>query len=276
MMYDPGEVTAYRASDGNVVKIEYFKDLPSTTELAREYALAGKPDRYVVFAERQATSSIIGTRLSDGSYEKGIFISIILRPSIFPSQAGLLGPLATTALVSAFEEHTTKSAGIGWVSSVICDGQKIGGCSIEGKLNDYSSYEYLIVSLALKLDDKIFAPRLTDMIRAVFDDESPSVSMLIARTVLNKFFTVYKDIKSPSKHMDFYKQKFCYYGKSVKYILDGKKHVGKIADVDKKTCTLIINGSGGEVFHATSPSSIIIPQKLGLYDVIKDRINLKK
>ena len=89
MKYDPGELTSFRASDGNVVKIEHFKDLPSTVELAREYAIAGKADRYVVFAERQATSNIIGTRLSDGAYEKGIFMSIILRPAIFPSQAGL-------------------------------------------------------------------------------------------------------------------------------------------------------------------------------------------
>lgn len=275
MIYDPGELTTYRTTDGNAIKIEYYKELPSTIELAKEYALQGKPDRYVVFAERQASSPIIGTKLADGEFENGIFMSIILRPSFFPSQAGLLGPLAATALLGAFEEHTTKTAGIGWVSSIIYDGRKIGGVSIEGKLNDYSSYEYMIVSFALKLDKSFFSPRLTDIIRKVFDDENPSVAMLVGRTVLNKFFKVYMDIKNPTKHMDYYKQKFCYYGKKIKYFSDGKKHSGKIVDIDKKNCVLHIADSKGNTFIVTSPSSIILPEKSNISIYLKDKLMKK-
>ncbi len=272
MIYDPGELTTYRTSDGNAVKIEYYRELPSTVELAREYARAGKPDRYVIFAEKQPGSPIIGSKFSDGELESGIFMSIILRPSFFPSQAGLLGPLAATALLGAFEEHTTKTAGIGWVSSIIYEGKKIGGVAIEGKLNDYSSYEYMIVSFALKLDNRFFSPRLTDIIRKVFDDENPSVSMLVARTVLNKFFKVYMDIKNPAKHMDYYKQKFCHYGKKVRYFSDGKRHTGKIVDVDKKTCVLHISDKNGNTFAVTSPSGIIIQQKSGIVSHLKEKL----
>ncbi len=262
MMYDPGELTSYRASDGNVVKIEYYKRLPSTAELARKYALSGTPDRFVVFAEEQTTSPILGTKLSDGSAEKGIFISLILRPSIFPSQAGLLGPLATVALLGAFEEHTMQSASIGWVTDILYNGRKIGGCVIEGKLNDYSSYEYMIVNFALKIDSRTFSPRLTDIIRKVFDDENPSVAMLVARTVLNKFFTVYADIKNPSKHMNLYKQKFANYGKRVVFTKDGKKYSGRITDVDKKNCVLIVSDTKGKTHEISSPSSIVTTQRL--------------
>ena len=272
MIYDPGELTTYRTSDGNAVKIEYYRELPSTVELAREYALAGKPDRYVVFTEKQQGQNIIGSKFSDTELESGVFMSLILRPSFFPSQAGLLAPLAATALLSAFEEHTTKTAGIGWVSSIIFEDKKIGSVTIEGKLNDYSSYEYMIVSFALKLDSRFFSPRLTDIIRKVFDDENPSVSMLVARTVLNKFFKVYMDIKNPSKHMDYYKQKFCHYGKKVRYFSDGKKHTGKIIDVDKKTCVFHIADKNGNTFAATSPSGITIQQKSRFLSTIKERL----
>ncbi len=262
MLYDPGETTSFRASDGNMVKIEYYRELPSTVALAKSYAEAGKPDRYVVFAEKQFPTSVTGAKsFSDNAFESGIFMSVILRPSFFPSQAGLLAPLATTALLGAFEEHTTKTAGIGWLSSIIYNNKKIGGCTIEGKLNDFSSFEYMIVSFALRMDKSAFTPRLTDLIRKVFDDENPSVSMLVARTVLNKFFTVYIDIKNPAKHMDYYKQKFCHYGKRIKYFADGKKHNGKIIDVDKKNCMLQIQGAEGKSLYITSPSSIIIPQQ---------------
>jgi BirA family biotin operon repressor/biotin-[acetyl-CoA-carboxylase] ligase len=269
MLYDPGELSSYRASDGNIVRIEYIKKVSSTAKIAREYAEAGKPDRYVIFAEQQTESPIIGTRLSDGASENGIFLSLILRPSIFPSQATLLAPLAATALLNAYEEHTTNSAEIGWISNVIYNGQKIGGCTIISSSDGAASYKYLIINFALKLDTKTFSPRLTDMIRRVFDDERPSVSMLIARTVLNKFFTVYSDIKNPSKHMNFYKHKFAYYGRKIKFFKDGKKLPGKIVDVDKKNCALIIEDAKGHNYSISSPSGIVFSRRLNINGLMK-------
>ena len=184
-----GNIISMRVADGTNIKIEYRKSLLSTTELARKYAAEGYPDRYVIFTDAQASSQITGTKLYEGEYERGVFISCILRPTFFPSQAGLIGHLSAAALVTALEEHTSKSLGLGWVSDVYCEGVRIGGCSTLGKLNSYSSYEYLIVNFAVRLDKNNFPPRLTDMARRVFESENASIAMIIAKTILNKFFT---------------------------------------------------------------------------------------
>ena len=136
-------IMTFRASDGNSVKLEYKESLPSAAALAREYAKAGYPDRYVVFAEKQTVESAVGATVSENEPEKGLYLSCILRPSIFPSQAGCLGALSAVALASALEEHTMQKMGIGWVSDIYCDGVKIGYTSVEGKLDNYTSYEYL-------------------------------------------------------------------------------------------------------------------------------------
>ena len=99
------ELISVRESDNNIVKLECYNRLDSTVKLARAYARDGYPDRYAVVAE------YLG-----GSDDRGIHMSIILRPSIFPSQAGLLSSLASVALVTALEDHTSKRLGIGWVS----------------------------------------------------------------------------------------------------------------------------------------------------------------
>ena len=255
--YEFKELTSFRASDGNNIRLECWNTVPSTADLAREYAMAGKPDRYVVFSEGQTKSPIIGTRLSDGAVERGVFISCILRPSFFPSQAGLLAPLSAVALLGAFEEHTTKKDKIGWVSDIYYEGQKIGGCSIEGKLDSFSSYEYMIVSFALRLDNKFFTPRLTDMISKVFDEDNPSIAMIITKTILNKFFDIYIDMKNPAKHMNTYKQRFLHYDQKIKYIQNDKKFSGKVVDVDKNSCALIVMNKSGETAEITSPSAVI-------------------
>ena len=255
-------IFSFRASDGNAVKLEYRESLPSTAALAKEYARAGYPDRYTVFAERQTALSALGTPLSGGESEKGLFLSCILRPSIFPSQAGSVGALSALALALALEEHTSRKMDIGWVSDIYCDGVKIGGITVEGKLDSFTSYEYLIITFAARLDEKNFPPRLTDMVRQVFEDDNVSVPMIMAKTVLNKFFSVYKDLKTPEKHLNLYVGKFALTDKKITYIENGKKKSAKVIGVNKDDLTLILEARDGRKISVSSPSAVIIPNKL--------------
>lgn len=261
-MQNEFNIFSFRASDGNTVKLEYRESLPSTAALAKEYASAGYPDRYTVFTERQTAITALGTPLSDGESEKGLFLSCILRPSIFPSQAGSVGPLSALAFALALEEHTAKKMDIGWVSDIYCEGVKIGGINIEGKLDSFTSYEYLIISFAVRLDEKNFPPRLTDMVRRVFEEDNVSVSMIMAKTVLNKFFSVYRELKNPAKLLNFYVAKFALTDKKIKFIEDGKKKSGKVIGINKDDLTLIIEARDGKRINISSPSAVIIPNKL--------------
>ena len=82
-------------------------------------------------------------------------------------------------------------------------------------------------------------------------------------------YTVYSDIKNPSKHMNFYKHKFAYYGRKIKFFKDGKKLPGKIVDVDKKNCALIIEDAKGHSYSISSPSGIIFSRRLNINSLMK-------
>lgn len=243
------ELISIRESDNNIVKLECYNRLDSTAKLARAYARDGYPDRYVIVAEYLGASD-----------ERGIHMSIILRPSIFPSQAGLLSSLATVALVSALEEHTSKKLGIGWVSNVFCEGCQIGGVSIEGKLDNFTSYEYIIVTFSVNLSDDNFPPKMSDLIKKVFSTEHNSLATIIAKNVISKFFPLYSSLKNPDKFMSLYMQKFILTGTKVKLLRDGKKHTCKVAGIDPKTCSLLLDGKGKERITVTSPTSVLIPK----------------
>ena len=255
-------VVTIREADGSIVKLEVHASLPSTSALAREYAKAGYPDRYAIFAPKQNKTVQTGNKPGDDGTENGMFMSLILRPSIFPSQASLLGAMTAASLVSALEEHTVKNLGLGWVSDLYCDGKKIGSTSIEGKLDSYTAYEYIIITFAVRLDSQCFPPRLTDMIKKVFESENSSISMIIAKNVLSKFFRYYSVIKSSAKFMNVYKNKFILRGRRIKYQSGDKKRRCKVLGIDTATGALIVELSGGELRHITSPAFVTMPKRV--------------
>ena len=251
-----------RTSDGKILHLECYDQITSTHELARRYARLGFADGYVIFSEKQTAYDSLGRKLPDGEIESGVFLSCILRPSIFPSQAGLLSAMSAVALYSALEEQTGKELGIGWVSDIFCDGKKIGTTVAEGKLDSFAAYEYILISFYVKLTDQDFPPRLSDLIKKVFESENTSLSLIVAKKILSKFFELYpRRIKSPDRFMEVYKRKFALAGINTKY-LDGAK---------KKKCTilginadgrLIVENSKGEIINISGAKNITIPDKI--------------
>ena len=253
-------ITSMRASDGNIVKLECHDALPSTARLIKEYAKINYPDRYVVFADGRKKTSEKGK----SEIERGIFMSILLRPSIFPSQAGLLPALSAVALATALEEHTEEDIGIGWVSEIYCNGKSIGRVNLEGKLDSFNSYEYLIITFGAVLSEKEFPPRMTDLIKTVFEEDRASVLLVIAKNILNKFFKLYGELKSPAKFMEAYSKKFILRGNTAKLVSDGKRERCKILGINTQTSALVVENSKKKVVEISTGNNVIIPKKVKL------------
>jgi BirA family biotin operon repressor/biotin-[acetyl-CoA-carboxylase] ligase len=253
-------VSSIRASDGSIIRFECHDALHSTSKLAKAYAKIGYPDRYVVFAERLIDVNADG-EAKDIS-QKGIYMSCILRPSIFPSQASHLRALCASATASALSEHTKSKIGIGWISTIYCESHAIGEISIEGKLTTNKSFEYVIINFSIALSDHDFPQRVTSLIKKVFGNDNSSIPMIMAKDILNKFASLYSNIKNSQKYMDIYRQRFALRGVRAKYLSGEKKHSCKIIDVDTESCALIIEDEKRNTKEIYAPSHITIPKNL--------------
>ena len=249
-----------RAQDGSVVNIECHDALPSTARLAREYAKSGYPDRYVVLSNARQRLDADGK--SRSTLERGVFMSCILRPSIFPSQASLISALSAVATATALDEHSSGSLGIGWVSKIYCDGKLIGDVTIEGKLDNFTTYEYIIINYSILMSEKNFPPRLNDLIKQVFENDNASLSVVIAKNILNKFFTHYANVKTGARFMNVYKQKFIFRGQKIKCTLDGKKRRVKVVDVNSEDCSLTVSESKKREIRISGPAGVVIPKRI--------------
>ncbi|MBR2612540.1 MAG: hypothetical protein IKC72_05670 [Clostridia bacterium] len=257
-----GNVLTFRVADGNVIQLEQYDTLPSTLALAREYARNGYPDKYVVFSQKQSVLESTDEKKGKNEVEEGIFMSCILRPSFFPSQSGFLGVLTALSMIDALSAHTDRALGLGWVSDVYCEGRRFASASLEGKIDSYSSYEYLIVSFRILLDDEYFPPRMSDIVRRIFEEDSSSLSLMIAKNVLSKFFTLYPHVRTPEKFMEAYQRKFILRGVRTKHLLPAKSVSCRILGVDAESAKLIVELPRGEIRQISSRSQIVIPEKV--------------
>ncbi len=249
-------ITTIRGNDGGIIKLESHIALESTVALARKYAAEGYPDRYAVFSDKRV--------YPDGDIEDGLYMSVLLRPSIFPSQAPLLGALTAAAMVSALGEHTDTPLGIGWVSDLYANGVRIGESTLEGKLDNFTSYEYIIVTFSINVTKSVFPPRLTNMIKEVFEEDNGSTIMIMAKDLLKRFFSFYVNLKTSTKFMDVYSEKFILRGRKVKYYDGQRKRSLRVLSVDTKNGALILDGPDGKPLRVFSPSNIQIPRRIKL------------
>ena len=162
--------------------------------------------------------------------------------------------------MTALEEHTTKRLGIGWVSNVFCEGKQIGGVSIEGKLDNFTSYEYIIVNFTVELSDENFPPRISDLIQKVFASDNHSMATIIAKNIISKFFPLYSGLKNSEKFMTLYTRKFILTGVRVKMLKDGKKQACRIVGVDPESCALLLDAGNRTRVTVTSPTAVQIPK----------------
>ena len=109
----------------------HYEEIPSSNNEAKRLALSGTPDGTVVVAEAQGAGK---GRLSRGWYSparKGIWFSVVLRPSFLPQEAPKCTLKAAVAVVRAMKDMGF-SVGIKWPNDVLDkDGKKLVGILTE-------------------------------------------------------------------------------------------------------------------------------------------------
>jgi len=110
--------------------IRYFDTLPSTNTTARELAAAGASEGVVVIAEAQTQGrGRLGRSWVSPPY-RNLYMSIVLRPPIAPTQAPLIALVAGLASAEAIRTYGI-DASIKWPNDVLVASRKVAGLLTE-------------------------------------------------------------------------------------------------------------------------------------------------
>ncbi|NPC92823.1 biotin--[acetyl-CoA-carboxylase] ligase [Bacillus sp. WMMC1349] len=113
-------------------QVIYFKDnVSSTQKIAHELANNGCPEGTIIVADQQTEGRGRMARVWHSPAGNGIWMSLILRPTIPVQKTPQLTLLAAVAIVQAIEDQTGISPEIKWPNDILVNGKKTVGILTE-------------------------------------------------------------------------------------------------------------------------------------------------
>lgn len=132
-------------------RIHHFFKVDSTNSVAMGLGEAGEPHGAVVVAEEQTAGRGRAGRRWTSEKSAGIYCSILLRPSIPPSQAPLLTLLAGLAARDAAGDELDARPDIRWPNDLLADGRKFGGILTEMRAEP-DRVHYAVIGIGLNVN----------------------------------------------------------------------------------------------------------------------------
>jgi BirA family biotin operon repressor/biotin-[acetyl-CoA-carboxylase] ligase len=134
-------------------EIFHHKEVGSTQEIAKGLATKGSREGALVVAETQTAGKGRRNR-SWCSPEGGIYLSIILRPEMAPSQAPLMALLAGVATAKTIRKLYKLKAELKWPNDIQINDRKVGGVLIEIAA-ETDIINWVVVGIGLNANTKV-------------------------------------------------------------------------------------------------------------------------
>lgn len=176
-------------------KLFVFETIDSTNACAKTLAEAGTEEGAVVLAEFQTQGKGRLGRQWEAEANENLLFSVILRPSLPRSLAGLLTFFASVAVARALDEAGVRSPECKWPNDVLLGGRKVCGILLENSLRNEMT-EYSVVGVGLNVNQERFQDSLRDRATSLRIAWGRSVDRtdLLARLLLS-LERAYEDVR---------------------------------------------------------------------------------
>ncbi|MFX3633453.1 MAG: biotin--[acetyl-CoA-carboxylase] ligase [Candidatus Pristimantibacillus sp.] len=143
--------------------IHWFNEVDSTQNLAKKLAEEGAPEGTLIIAEQQMNGRGRMGRAWVSPQGKGIWMSLIMRPSVPIHFAPQLTLLTAVALCRSLNRMTSLPIGIKWPNDLLIAGKKISGILLESVAEE-ERLRYVIagIGISVNLEEGDYPPELLD------------------------------------------------------------------------------------------------------------------
>jgi BirA family transcriptional regulator, biotin operon repressor / biotin---[acetyl-CoA-carboxylase] ligase len=140
-------------------RIHHYFRVGSTNVVAMQAAAAGEPEGAVFVAEQQTAGRGRGGHTWESEQSLGIYVSVVLRPVLTPSDTLPLSLTAAIAVAEAVEQTTGLHPDLRWPNDVLLDGRKF--CGILTEMNaEPTRVRHVVVGIGINVNQASFSGEL--------------------------------------------------------------------------------------------------------------------
>lgn len=215
--------------------IRYFDCVDSTNRIAKELAVDVAEGTVVISEEQTAGKGRIDREWISPK-NKGIWMSIVLKPQLEPSKLSKITQIGAVAIYEALENLHIKSE-IKWPNDILISGKKVAGILTEmGAELNRINYIVMGIGINVNVDEKNFPTELQDKASSIKIEEGKYISRkALAANILNEFEKHYIDFKENGdikKAVKILNDNSSLIGKEVRVINWNNERVGKALEIN--------------------------------------------
>lgn len=230
-------------------KIFSYEVVDSTMDIAYSLAEGGRgkegaAEGTCVFSEGQRKGRGRLGRSWNSPKAKGIYLSVILRPEITPSEAAKVTLIAAVSVAKAIREMTPLLALIKWPNDVLINTRKVCGILTDMSA-EVNRVKFIILGIGLNVNTQ--RGDLPKMATSLKEEVKSQVSRIdMTRSILRQleahYFLFKKNGFGPI--VDEWKDLSAILGRRVKVICRDRRIEGQAQDIDDGGCLVIRQDSG--------------------------------
>ena len=209
----------------------------STNDHARMLAQQGAPDGLIVVSNEQTGGK---GRLGRSFYspkDKGIYLSMLMRPHCLPTEITNLTAWVAVAMCHAIETVSGVRPGIKWVNDLIVNGRKIGGILTEMAVEGESGHiQHVIVGIGINVREG--ESDFPQDIRPIASSLAIETGMEINRArlaceMIRALDQLRADWpKQKAAYLSAYRKECMIAGKEIRFVRDGIERTGIAEEID--------------------------------------------
>ncbi len=219
----------------DLIRVEVLTKTDSTNSVVKKRASCGDAEGlFVVAGEQTAGRGRLGRSFFSPD-DTGLYMSLLLRPSITPEQSVLITTAAAVSVCEALEKVGAVGTAIKWVNDVFLNDKKVCGILTEGSFNPQKgALDYVVLGVGINVYEpgNGFPAELQSIAGAVFKTEKENLRNTIAAEFVNSFMSYYSALDK-REYSTLYTQKCFVIGKDITIISNGENTPAKALGLDE-------------------------------------------
>ena len=228
--------------------IVHYDEVSSTQDMAAELARGGAAEGTLVIAETPTKGRGRKGRSWVSPPEGGIYLSLILRPSLLPSRILQIPLIAGVALTKAIKETVPLEPLIKWPNDIVIANKKVGGILTEMSSEiDGVNYVVLGIGINVNIPASLLAEQTAGIATSLAAEYGEYISRArLVRCFLSEFEAIYTEFLASgfSPVRGEWKAANNTIGSWVKVTDGGEEIEGKALDIDDDGFLLVRKESG--------------------------------